>query len=225
MAKPPHDLLREPPAAPPAATDRAGEEAADGAGGREAATRLPLSVLVDQIAQIDAGLTAPSVRTHGDEAPEGADGPEGVRRDQHFVRALAATLDARSAHLRLEVVDALGLEDVVATFHMRRTVRLVVTGYPPAPHPGSVTLTIEEADFPHTTALVTQTPSPKPYEFCTLDYALAGRTVTVLAGPLAGHRGTILASATVGTRQDNRVRLDDGRVVSLPGDSLELTEP
>ncbi len=191
-----------------AATPRSAPEAPT-----EAVTRLPLSVLVDQIA---AGLTPPGP---GDD--EGEDGP----RDRHFVRALAATLDARRPHLRLEVVEALGLEDVVVTFHMRRTVRLVVTGYPPAPHPGSVTLTIDEQDFPHTTVLLSAEPSPAPYEFCTLDYALAGRLVTIESGPLAGRRGTIIASATVGERQDNRVRLDDGRVVSVPGDALHISEP
>ncbi len=215
-AQAPHDA---PPTGPPAGVI----PTVEGSPAPPTVTRLPLSVLVDQVA---AGLAPPPTPEARARPGAGADasGPPELRRDQHFVRALSATLDARRPYLRLEVVEALGLEDVVATFHMRETVRLVVTGYPPAPHPGAVTLTIDEADFPHTTVLLSPTPAQAPYEFCTLDYALAGRSVTVRRGPLAGRRGTILASATVGDRQDNRVRLDDGRVVSLPGDALDLTE-
>ena len=145
-------------------------------------------------------------------------------RDEAFVRALSTWLYERTGHLRLSIVERLGLRDVVVTFKMRDHVRLLITGYPPEDHPGEVTVAVDERDFPFVQILVQKEPCPDPYEFCTLDYSWEGRRVCVTSGEYAGRKGTVVVAATVGRRQENRVRLDAGGVVTLQGEVLEVIE-
>lgn len=153
---------------------------------------MPLSLLVEQLA---------------------ADGP----RDAAFVRAFAQWLAERAPTLRLSLVERLQLSDVVVTFKMKQSVRLIITGYPPDELPGEVTVTVDEQDFPF--VRLTSSEEGAGYDFCTLDYSLTGRRVRHGA---SGREGRLVVAATVGTRQENRVRLDSGEVVTLSGDALEL---
>lgn len=158
--------------------------------------RAPLSVLIDRAA---------------------GDGP----RDAAFVRAFATWLTARGPYLELPLVEALGLRDVAVTFTLKRRVRLVATGAPPEPHPGEVTLTVDESDFPWLEVVDRATPRDTPYTFCTLDHAVAGRAVRVTQGPRAGSAGVLVVSATVDGRVEHRVRVDDD-VLTLPAHAVEL---
>ncbi len=165
--------------------------------GMEPSAAVPLSAIVDRMAARFA------------------------RRDRDFVRAFARWLHEKGAHLRLAPVEALGLRDVVVTFQMKARVRLLVTGYPPGDLPGEVTLAIDEPDFPRVDVLVTEEPRPDPYEVCTLDYSWAGRRVRIGSGPHAGEEGTVLVAATVGDRQECRLRLATGDVVTVPAEAVE----
>lgn len=160
---------------------------------------MPLSVIVDRVAADHGG-----------------------QRNEDFVRHFSDWMRERAALLELELVEQLGLEDVVVTFRMKGSVDLLVTGYPPEPLPGSVTLTVEEADFPRVNVTVRDAPRERPYDICTMDYSWAGRPVRVVSGPLVGREGHLIVAATINDRQENRVRLDDGRKVKLSGDDLEL---
>ena len=145
-------------------------------------------------------------------------------RDELFVRAFTRWLGERSAHLRLPVVERLGLGDVVITFKMKERVRLIVTGYPPDGLPGEVTLTVDERDFPFVQVCVSAEPRPDPYEICTLDYGPAGRRVRIETGSRAGAHGILVVAATIGDRQENRVQLEDGTILTLPGEVLSFIE-
>jgi hypothetical protein len=155
--------------------------------------RVPLSLLVDQAA---------------------GDGP----RDQSFVRGFSAWLLAHAPRVSLPVVEGLGLTNVVVTFKMKDRVRLIVTGCPPEPFPGDVTLAIDEADFPGVDLELLEAPRDVPYEFCTLDYAFSGRPMTITEGPRAGQTGRLVVSATIGAREEHRVVLDSGEALTVgPG--------
>lgn len=159
---------------------------------------LPLSLLIDRLAQ---------------------DGP----RDEAFVRGFSAWLHQRAAFITVEVVEALNLEHVVLTFKMKRTVRMIATGYPRG-LVGEVTVTVDESDFPFVNLLVSDKTQTTPYEICTLDYAPAGRPVSVTAGQHAGQQGVLVVAATVNGEEQNRVRLGSGEVVSLAGDALMFAD-
>lgn len=156
---------------------------------------LPLSVLFDQLA---------------------GDGP----RDQHFVREFVAWLQARADHLSFGLAQRYELEDVVATFHMRQRVKLVITGYPPAPFVGDVTLRVDEEDFTRVMVSIRRDPLPSPYEFCTLDYFAAGAKVRVEKGSYKGLSGSVEVAVTHGPTQQLRVALDAGPRVTVPATSV-----
>jgi hypothetical protein len=126
---------------------------------------LPLSVLIDRFA-----------------------GDDDVR-DEAFVRAFSAWMHDKTALLRLDLVEALRLRDVVVTFKMKGRVRLIATGSPPDDLPGEVTVVVDERQFPYVRALVHPEPVAHPYEICTMDYSLGGRRVRVTAGELEGRTG------------------------------------
>lgn len=151
--------------------------------------RLPLSVVVDRMA--------------GDGA-----------RDEEFVRRFSAWFHEHAARLRLDALDALGLEDVVLTFRMKGHVALVATGHRPD-HPGEVTVRFHERDFPAVSVVVGGAPRETPYEVCTLDHSVEGRRVALtLPLPLrsgalpAGTEGRALVAATIGSRRELRVAFD-----------------
>ena len=160
---------------------------------------LPLSVLIDRL-EADAGA-----------------------RDRAFVRGLARWMHEKSAYLTIDVVERLGLRDVVCTFQMKERVKLIVTGYPPDDLAGEVTVGVNEVDFPHVRLHVSESPIPDPYEMCTLDYSLRGRRVRVTNQNVL-QEGFLVVAATVGERQENRVQLSDGQIVTLPGEVLEFVE-
>ncbi len=159
---------------------------------------VPLSALIDRLA---------------------GDGP----RDALFVRAFTAWLHEHASRLRLVVVEELKLRDVVVTFKMKDRVRLIITGYP-TDLPGDVTVTVDEREFPFVEVTVAAGPCADPYEICTLDYAPAGRGVRVTSGAHEGAQGALVVAATIGGRQENRVRLASGEIVTLSGDVLELVD-
>lgn len=161
---------------------------------------LPLSVIVDRMA---------------------GDG----HRDAEFVRRFSSWFHEHADRLRLEALDALGLEDVVLTFRMKGHVALVATGCRPE-HPGEVTVRFHERDFPAVTVVIGP-PRAVPYEICTLDHAVEGRRVSLrapqpeLSLPV-GAAGRALVAATIGTRREVRVAFDarPGTPVSVPPDAL-----
>lgn len=165
--------------------------------------RLPLSVVVDRMA--------------GDGA-----------RDEEFVRRFSAWFHEHADRLRLDALDALGLEDVVLTFRMKGHVALVATGHHPD-YPGEVTVRFHERDFPAVSVVVSGTPRETPYEVCTLDHSVEGRGVALIA-PLAlrsgalppGSEGRVLVAATIGPRRELRVAFDalGGAPVSVPPTSV-----
>lgn len=160
---------------------------------------LPLSVLIDQLA---------------------GEGP----RDEAFVRAFTRWLADHADVLALPLVERLGLRDVVLTFKMQRTVRLLITGTPPDDLPGDVTITVGERDFPAVDVSLLETPRADPYELCTLDYSLAGRRVRITAGPQESAMGRLVVAATVGAREEHRVQLDDGEIATFSGLVLEFLD-
>ena len=130
-------------------------------------------------------------------------------RDEAFVRALSHWLHGRADRISLALVERLALRDVVVTFKMQRRVRLLITGYLPDDLPGEVTVTVDERDFTDVLVSVSDEPRADPYEFCTLDYSLAGRRVGITDGPRAGATGKLVVSATLSGREEHRVQLDD----------------
>ena len=156
---------------------------------------IPLSVLIDRVANEDM-------------------------TDRAFVRGLTLWLQQISPRLELDLVEDMGLLDVVVTFKMTSRVKLIITGSPPGALPGEVTVTVDEADFPAVSARVLETPKDEPYEFCTLDYAYQGMPVRVTDGPHSGEVGELVVAATIGGRPRHRVRLESG-VVTLADSAME----
>ena len=157
--------------------------------------QIPLSVLIDRVAQDEV-------------------------TDRAFVRGLALWLHQVSPRLELDLVEALGLLDVVVTFKMTQQVKLIITGRPPGALPGEVTVSVEESDFPHIQARVLDDDRDEPYEFCTLDYALKGMPVRVVQGAYKGQDGVLLVAATIGGRARHRVQLGP-RVLTFDEAALE----
>jgi hypothetical protein len=149
---------------------------------------------------------------------------KGEVRDRAFVRRVCLWLHERAAQLEFSVVAALRLEDVVVTFRMAERVGLVVTGYPPDGLPGAVTLSIPEEDFPSVIVRVNPVDRDAPYELCTMDYSLAGRGVDLVGGEDAGEHGELLVAATIGQRQNCRIRLHTGQVITAFADHVRIRE-
>ena len=157
--------------------------------------RIPLSLLIERIANDDVA-------------------------DRAFVRGLAILLQRISPCLELDVIEQMGLVDVVVTFKMTERVKLIITGAPPNDLPGEVTLTVDEADFPFLQAHILDEPKHEPYEFCTLDYAFQGMPVRITGGSYQGAEGTLVVAATIGNVPKHRVRISSG-VVTVAGEELE----
>ena len=162
-------------------------------------SQIPLSVLIDRMCVSSAA------------------------RDAAFVRRFSGWMHDHRDRLRLEPVTTLGLEDVVMTFQMKRSVSLVITGYVPNNQPGAVTVQIGEEDFPFVNVTLEATPHEAPYDICTMDYSFAGRVVELSSGPYAGSHGEMLVAATVGAEQTARIRLDDGTVIQVEASDLVLS--
>jgi len=154
---------------------------------------LPLSVVIDQL---EANSEA---------------------RDRAFVRGLSLWLSERASHLELQLVRNLGLRNVLVTFQMKNYVKLIVTGSPGDRSPGTVTVTVDEADFPHVLVLLSEGPVETPYEFCTMDYSLSDQRVQITEGIHCGQTGDLVVAATIGKKHQYRIRLASGDVVTVEG--------
>ena len=144
-------------------------------------------------------------------------------RDQHVARALAQALHAQSGYIQLPAVEALGITDVIVTFHMDKALKLVVTGTL-NDGLGQVTVTWEERDFPEIALQLSTHAGHVPYTFATLDMSVRGRRGRLLAkhAPLpAGQEVRIKVLATIGDRTEYRVQAL-GLEHSVPLASLEL---
>lgn len=179
-----------------------GDEGAQAAGGDPVV--MPLSALVEALGQ---GLD---------------------RLDEGFARGFARTLSERAAHVRLPAVEALALDDVVATLYMDRSLRLVVTGSLRG-EPGAVSVRFDERDFPRVTVALHSRPVDAPYTFATLDFSWRGRVgwLVEAAPPLpAGQQVVVRALATIGTEAELRVAaLGIERSVRPDAVTFEESEP
>ncbi len=148
---------------------------------------------------------------------------EGGGRGEDFIRRVCAWLQERAHYLSFEVVETLGLQDVVVTFKMKEKVSLIITGYPPGTLPGAVTLSVAEGDFPAVNLSVHDVVRSQPYELCTMDYCQAGQMVTWQADDGSMHRGELMVISTIGTTQNCRIRLGTGKVVTATPASVNLS--
>ena len=148
---------------------------------------------------------------------------DAARLDEAFARRLAAGLHARAAHVELPEIEALGFEDVVATFTMDRELHLVVTGRV-GQSGGEGSVRWREDSFGEIPVAVHREPRSAPYVFATLDFSVRGCEGELLAAasPLpAGVVVRVRCLATIGERSEYRVR-GHGVEVSVPRDELRL---
>jgi hypothetical protein len=152
--------------------------------------RLPFSALVESLA---------------------ASQPETGKSDdaRDLAHHVAAWLHDHRNRIVLEAVASAGLEAVTVTLQMKQRVSLLVAGERHG-FPGTWTWKVDEAVLPFVWLLVRDEDQPGPYVFCTLDYAVAGRSVALRSG----ETGTAQFSALIGGRGDVRVQLADGRTVT-----------
>ncbi len=141
-------------------------------------------------------------------------------RDRPFVRGLALWLSERASHFELDLIRELGLCDVLVTFQMKDSVKLVVTGRRSDRRPGDVTVTVDEADFPHVLCELSEDPIDSPYEFCTMDYSVSDQSVQIVAGMHRGQTGVLLVAATIGKKHQYRIRLASSDVITVEGASV-----
>jgi len=149
---------------------------------------------------------------------------DGVDRfDEGFARTVARTLSARAPHVQLPTIEAMGLEDVIATLYMDRELRLVVTGNH-VDTGGVCSVRWDEKHFHLVPVELLRAPRATPYEFATLDFSVRGRkgVLTAQVGPLPeGQSVTVRALATVGDRVEYRV-VALGTEVSVEPEGLAL---
>ncbi len=148
---------------------------------------------------------------------------EGAPLDRDRTRRIAAGLHATAAEIRMPAIERHGLVEVVATFHLDRRGRLVVTGREPETD-AEVTLSWDEAHFPRLEVDLGAAPEAGPYAFAVVDFSIRGRPARVvrsLAGVPAGTLGEAIALVSLGDRLEVRLSTPGGRV-AVPADSIEL---
>jgi len=149
---------------------------------------------------------------------------QGVARfDEAFARTVARTLTARAAHVQLPTIEAMGLEDVIATLYMDKELRLVVTGNH-VETGGACSVRWDERHFHLVPVELLRAPRAAPYTFATLDFSVRGKrgTLKARAGILPeGQSVTVRALATIGDELEYRV-VAMGTEVSVPAEALEL---
>lgn len=136
--------------------------------------------------------------------------PEGPR-DRALLRRVAVWCSEHGPQLRMEAVESSALQDVVVTLRAEDRVSLVVTGNR-ADLPGEWTWKVPERDLPEVWLRLREEPLAEPYEFCVLDYVVAGRQVLLPTGDT----GTVVVGAFISGVERIRVRLADGAVHSFP---------
>ncbi len=120
--------------------------------------------------------------------------------DEAFAREVAGQLAARAQHVEVVAAEAFGLEDVVVTFHMERSMRLVVTGNDPASG-AEVTLRWRDRDFDRVRLRVSAAPREVACTFATLDFSVRGQRAVLRrpsGGAQAGDAVVIRCLATLG---------------------------
>lgn len=145
------------------------------------------------------------------------------RFDEAFARTVAQTLEERAAHVQLPTIEAMQLEDVIATLYMDKDLRLVVTGNHVATG-GACSVRWDERYFPLVPVELLRAPRSHPYTFATLDFSVRNKKARLLSqqGILpAGQTVTIRALATIGKDVEYRV-VGLGTEVSVAPEDLEL---
>ncbi len=148
-----------------------------------------------------------------------------ARRDEAYARELAQRLQQAADRIELEVVQTLGLRDVVATFSMDKVMRLVVTGWLDE-GVGEVTVRYREKDFGRVQVLLLAQPGASDTTWCTLDFSYRGRPARLLSAVeevAVGAVVTIRALSTVGPVKQWRTRWQQ-REVSVPLEALVLID-
>jgi len=149
---------------------------------------------------------------------------QGVDRfDETFARTVAKTLEERAAHVQLPTIEAMQLEDVIATLYMDKDLRLVVTGNHVATG-GACSVRWDERYFPLVPVELLRRARSEPYTFATLDFSVRNKKARLLSrqGILpAGQAVTIRALATIGKDVEYRV-VGLGTEVSVAPEDLEL---
>ena len=149
---------------------------------------------------------------------------EGVgKADEDFARGVALSLEAHAEHLRIPIIDAMGIQEVMVTLYMDQEVRLVVTGHLTI-GTGAVTVSWKERNFHEIPVHLDPSPGGAPYTFATLDFSVRGRRgrLRVDAPPLgAGLEVRVRALATIGTKVEYRIQAH-GFDRSVPPEDLEL---
>ncbi|MBR58489.1 MAG: hypothetical protein CMH54_10770 [Myxococcales bacterium] len=148
------------------------------------------------------------------------DGP----RDRSLVIRAARWWMERRAHIRLALLDRFPLQDVVVTFRIDESVKLVVTGvFPDAP--GDVTIHFADSEFPSLDLLITRESLPSPLSIAILDYGVRGREFVLLM-PWEGFERGDVGRAICLTMVDDvlmlRGQLDGGRRIQIPEELFEL---
>ncbi len=149
-----------------------------------------------------------------------ADGP----RDRSLVIRAARWWMERRGHIRLALLDRFPLQDVVVTFRIDETVKLVVTGvFPDAP--GDVTIHFAHPEFPSLDLLITRAVVDSPLSISILDYGVRGREFVLLM-PWEGFERGDVGRAICLTMVDDllmlRGQFEGGRRIQIPEELFEL---
>jgi len=142
--------------------------------------------------------------------------------DEAFARRFAMALHAKGAHVRLPLLEQLGLRNIIVTFHMDRQMKVVVTGTL-ADAPGEVTLTWPQEVWGSVPVTLLAEPNSAPYLFATLDFSCRGeqrRLKRDIEPFCAGQQVTLRALATIGDRVEMRIH-GLGLNMSVNQDDLE----
>ena len=152
-------------------------------------------------------------------------GERAPRFDEAFARDLARALHAQAGYLRLPAIDALGIEDVVVTLTMDRSMRLLVSGNLNETN-AFVSVRWAERDFTKCVVVLQPEPSETPYTFATMDYSVRGRQAvleTAVPPVPAGQTVTIKALATIGGDTEYRISAL-GQDLTVAVDALTLLD-
>jgi len=135
----------------------------------------------------------------------------GGPKDRTLVRRIAVWCQEHGPNLRLEAVELGAWQDVVVTLRVKARISLVVTGSR-GDQPGEWTWKVTERDFQKVWMRLREEKLESPYEFCVLDYALAGQAVLLPTGDA----GLVVVGSLIGGEEQVRVKLHDGTTHTFP---------